>query len=308
MPRDLPTLSLQGRQAIREYRQYLETQVDMQPATIRSYIADLSAFARWCEETWAEGVEVGELFAPTNVVTPTITQYRSYLQTVAKLKPATINRALISIRRYLDWVVDSQLIHRNPAKPVKPLPRVIQPVHHLTNKEEASLLKAIDVVNNLRDRALIILMLHAGLRVGEARALKIEQIELGKNTGGIQVIGKRNKYRYVPLNATARAALREYLATLPKDCEYLFTSAKTGKAIGERMVQLIVKKYSRAANIEDLSPHDLRHRFGYRLAEANTPIHRIAQLMGHDSYNTTMIYIKGTQADLQKEVEKLAYQ
>ena len=51
-----------------------------------------------------------------------------------------------------------------------------------------------------------------------------------------------------------------------------------------------------------------QHRFGYRLADSNTPIHRIAQLMGHDSYNTTMIYIKGTDADLQKAVEKLAYE
>ena len=74
------------------------------------------------------------------------------------------------------------------------------------------------------------------------------------------------------------------------------------------MVQLIVKKYAALAKIKDLSPHDLRHRFGYRLAEANVPIHRIAQLMGHDSYNTTMIYIRGTEADLQKAVEQIAYQ
>lgn len=98
------------------------------------------------------------------------------------------------------------------------------------------------------------------------------------------------------------------MAALPQDTVYLFPSAKTGEAIGERMVQLIVKKYAAMAKIKDLSPHDLRHRFGYRLAEAHTPIHRIAQLMGHDSYNTTLIYIKGTEADLQLAVEKLAYE
>lgn len=308
MARILSRLSEQGKQAIAEYAAYMQTQLDMQPATIRSYQADLAVFAAWCEATWAEGVEVGQAFTPANVVTPTITQYRAYLQTVAKLKPATINRALISIRRYLDWAVDTELIHRNPAKPVKPVPRMEQSAHHLTDKEEGALLKAIDAVDNLRDRALIILMLHAGLRVGEVRTLTCDQVELGKNTGGIQVIGKRNKHRYVPLNATARATLKEYRATLPENTNYLFTSEKTGEAIGERMVQLIVKKYAQMANIEALSPHDLRHRFGYRLAESNTPIHRIAQLMGHDSYNTTMIYIKGTQADLRMAVEKLAYE
>ena len=162
--------------------------------------------------------------------------------------------------------------------------------------------------NNLRDRTLILLMLHVGLRVGEVRTLKRGQIEIGKNTGNVQIIGKRGKHRRVPLNATARIALREYLLTLPEDAVHLFPSEKTDSALGERMVQLIVKKYAALAKIKDLSPHDLRHRFGYRLAEANVPIHRIAQLMGHDSYNTTMIYIRGTEADLQKAVEQIAYQ
>lgn len=307
MARKGSALSNAGKQALSLYETYLRTEVDLRPATIRNYLADMLLFAVWCESTWADGVENVEAFSPTNVVTPTITQYRSYLQTVTKLKPATINRALISIRRYLDWAVDAEIINRNPAKPVKPVPRTAQPAHHLTDKEESALLRAVDEVNSLRDRALITLMLHAGLRVGEVRTLKREQIELGKNSGAIDVIGKRNKYRNVPLNGTARAVLREYIATLPLDSMYLFPSEKTGAALGERMVQLIVKKYAEMAKIKDLSPHDLRHRFGYRLAEANTPIHRIAQIMGHDSYNTTMIYIKGTQADLQSAVEKLAY-
>src|SRR5437868_12565469 len=125
MSRKLPTLSEQGQQAIAPYMAYLQTQVDMQPPTIRSYLADLSLFVAWCEATWAEGVEAGEAFAAAHVVTPTITQYRSYLQTIARLKPATINRALISIRRYFDWAVEAELIRRNPAKPVKPVPRIV---------------------------------------------------------------------------------------------------------------------------------------------------------------------------------------
>jgi integrase/recombinase XerD len=308
MSRKGSSLSEAGKPTVSRYETYLRTEVDLRPATIRNYLADVMLFAVWCETTWGDGVEVGEAFSPANVVTPTITQYRSYLQTVAKLKPATINRALISIRRYLDWAVDAELINRNPAKPVKPVPRTAQPAHQLTDKEESALLRAVDEVNSLRDRALIILMLHAGLRVGEVRTLKCEQIELGKNSGGIEVIGKRNKYRYVPLNATARSVLREYMVALPPNTIHLFPSEKTGEALGERMVQIIVKKYAEMAKIKDLSPHDLRHRFGYRLAESNTPIHRIAQIMGHDSYNTTMIYIKGTEADLQMAVEKLTYE
>ena len=58
--------------------------------------------------------------------------------------------------------------------------------------------------------------------------------------------------------------------------------------------------------MSDVSPHDLRHRFGYRMA-ASVPLHRLAQLMGHDSLDTTMIYVQGTKADLQRDVEKIAW-
>ena len=308
MAHEQQTLSVLGRATITQYEDYLKSQADMQPATIRNYVADVVLFAVWCESNWSEGVETALSFDPAHVLTTTVVQYRTHLQIVRKLKPATINRALIGIRRYLEWALDSRLIQHNPARPVKAVPQTQAPTHHLTDKEEAALLRAVGQTNNLRDRTLILLMLHAGLRIGEVRTLKCEQVEIGKKSGSVQIIGKRGKHRHVPLNATARAVLREYLPNLPADAVYLFPSDKTEGALGERMVQLIVKKYAGMAKIDDLSPHDLRHRFGYRLAEANVPIHRIAQLMGHDSYNTTMIYIRGTEADLQKAVEQIAYQ
>ena len=51
---------------------------------------------------------------------------------------------------------------------------------------------------------------------------------------------------------------------------------------------------------------DLRHRFGYWMAEV-VPLHRLAQIMGDDSLDTTMLYIRGTKQDLQHDVEKIAW-
>jgi integrase/recombinase XerD len=56
----------------------------------------------------------------------------------------------------------------------------------------------------------------------------------------------------------------------------------------------------------DVSPHDLRHRFGYRMAES-VPLHHLAQIMGHDSLDTTTLYIQGTKHDLQQAVETIAW-
>ena len=69
---------------------------------------------------------------------------------------------------------------------------------------------------------------------------------------------------------------------------------------------LLINKYAKLAQVLDVSPHDLRHRFGYRMAEV-VPLHRLAQIMGHDSLNTTMLYIRGTKQDLQQDVEKIAW-
>ncbi len=115
-----------------------------------------------------------------------------------------------------------------------------------------------------------------------------------------------NKYREVPLNTTARKVLEEYLPTLPADTVFLFPSVKTKGALSERALGYIVKKYARVARLPDVSPHDLRHRFGYRMAES-VPLHRLAQIMGHDSLDTTKLYIQGTKQDLQQAVETIAW-
>jgi integrase/recombinase XerD len=81
---------------------------------------------------------------------------------------------------------------------------------------------------------LIVLMLHTGLRVQEGGQLKRAHLTLNKRGGSVQVQGKRNKYREVPLNTTARRALEEYLVVLPADTEYLFPSQNRAGADGAR--------------------------------------------------------------------------
>ena len=140
-------------------------------------------------------------------------------------------------------------------------------------------------------------------------------ITLGKRSGHVAIYGKRNKYREVPLNGTARAVLAEYLPTLPSEGAWLFTSnkqqtlpdgAKQPAPLTERGLGYLVAKYARIAKVADLSPHDLRHRFGYRMAQT-VPLHQLAQIMSHDSLDTTMIYVQGTKQDLQQAVEAISW-
>src|SRR5881396_657657 len=109
-----PALSEQGESALIPYERHLCDEQDLSEATRRNYLSDLRQFAAWCERSWAEGQDELRPFAPTAVSTPTITTYRSYLQTVVALRPASINRHLVSIKRYVAWAVDAGLVARDP--------------------------------------------------------------------------------------------------------------------------------------------------------------------------------------------------
>ncbi len=303
-----PQLSPVGQQALEEYASALQEREDIRPVTLRNYLSDLRQFAAWYENTTAAGQELTSSFGfgPQQITTPTVTRYRDYLQQTCKLKPASVNRALISIKRYCSWAMHSGQIGRDPTRGVKMVGQGVSGAHHLTDNDEDALVKAVTANGSLRDRTLIVLMLHTGLRVGEVCQLKREHLTLNKRSGSVQVHGKGNKYREVPLNTTARNALEEYLVVLPEERSYLFPSEKTGQALTERALGYVVKKYARTANVPELRPHDLRHRFGYRMAQV-VPLHRLAQIMGHDSLDTTMIYITATKSDLQQAVEKISW-
>jgi integrase/recombinase XerC len=302
-----PTLSIPAQAALTAYQQHLRDEVDLRPATVRNYLSDLQHFMAWCETVWSEGQETEQAFALERVATPTLTRYREYLQHDVQLQPATINRHLVSLKRYFGWAADHQFTARNPASVVKLVPHMARPAHHLADHEETALVAATEQAGSLRDRTLIVLMLHTGLRVNEVCSLKRDHVVLHKRSGYLKVWGKRNKYREVPLNATARQALADYLAAQEQPMLFLFVSQRTGEQLTPRGVGFLIKKYAQKAGLAELRPHDLRHRFGYRMAQA-VPLHRLAQIMGHDSLDTTMIYIQGTEHDLQQAVEQIAWE
>jgi integrase/recombinase XerC len=258
---------------------------------------------------WQQGHEESRSFTPESVTSPTLTQYRTYLQTLQH-KPNSINRSLVSLKRYFAWLVATGQLTYDPAKVVKLVGEEVTPPRHLDDKEEQALIAAVKMKGTPRDQAIIVFMLHTGLRAQEVCTLTRLQIRLGKRSGSVTVYGKRNKYREVPLNATARIALEAYdpLLTRPhaQDATPLFRSEKRHTRLTERGLGYLVKKYTEQAKLRDVSPHDLRHRFGYRMA-ASVPLHRLAQLMGHDSLDTTMIYVQGTKQDLQQAVEHIAW-
>jgi integrase/recombinase XerD len=304
-----PQLSPTGEEALIQYEQTLRNREDLTPVSIRNYLSDLRHFLAWYETCLAAGGDeaLSRLeFDLQTITTPALTRYRTYLQKEQRQKPASVNRALISLKRYFGWAMETHHITYNPSTTVKLVGQEETAPRHLEDDEEQALMAAVTKRGTLRDRVLIVLLLHTGLRAQEICQLRQDQVKFGKRSGFLEITGKRNKYREVPLNTTARKALEEYLSNIPSESSFLFPSGKTKKALSERMLGYIVKKYATYAKLADVSPHDLRHRFGYRMAES-VPLHRLAQIMGHDSLDTTRLYIQGTRHDLQQAVETIAW-
>lgn len=299
-------VSTQGELIIAKFIDTLTIREDLKPKTLKEYAGDLKQFIGWFEAH--EHQEEDTIFYIEDVSTTTLTRYRDVMQRITELKPATINRRLITLKRFFEWAITEEIIRRDPSKPVKLVPEEKLSPRQMADREESALVAAAEHNGKLRDQTILILMLHTGLRTMEVCDLSPRDISIGKRSGQLIVrAGKRNKQREVPLNSTCRAILEKYMAELSPGSAYLFPSEKTGNRLSERALRHVIQKYMKLARLEGLSAHDLRHRFGYVMA-VNTPLHRLAQIMGHDSLDTTMIYVKATRADLQSEVEKISWE
>ncbi len=90
-----PVLTNSGEAAIAAYTRYLHDEQDVSGGTRRSYLSELRQFAAWCEVSWSDGHDTQVAFTPPLITTPLLTQYRSYLQTVRRMQPTTINHILV---------------------------------------------------------------------------------------------------------------------------------------------------------------------------------------------------------------------
>ncbi len=285
---------------------------DRSAHTVRNYLSDLRQFGTWFRQTADT-----ELSPP--LVTPLdIRDYRQYLQTVRRLKAATVNRKLAAISVWLDWALDAGLLlDVNPAKNVRGVRSSQRVAKWLSRRDEGKVLRVLGRELNaartvparrkaLRNRALVVLILNTGLRAEEALSLRLPDLEIKARSGNVLVrSGKGNKERSVPLNKNARNALREWLAVRPSDTDYVFTSQKGGRWSGAG-ARAAMQEIARVAGVE-AHLHTLRHTFAKRLVDAGVSLEKVAALLGHSNLNTTRIYTAPGESDLEDAVGKLEY-
>jgi integrase/recombinase XerC len=281
---------------------------DLAPATLRGYRYDLQHFLAW-HQSVQEGPFTVEGLAGYDLIA-----YRQHM-VISGRRPATVNRRLDALRRLCRWAQASGSLVTDAARDVRPMRTVRnqQPVG-LTDVEVHALLRAAGASSHglaVRNYAMVQLMLQAGLRVSEVASLQIADITISDRSGSVRIRqGKGLKARDVPLNATARRALKQFLEErgLPsKDKKTALFISSRNTAMPVRTIQAVIASVARRARLKrvPVSAHTLRHTFalGY-LRDNPGRLVELASLLGHESLDTTAIYTRPSRDDLAADLER----
>ena len=209
---------------------------------------------------------------------------------IAELNPKTISKKLSAVRSFSEYLSDNGLnvFLRADAsiKVAKTLPKPISHEHILEALEKANL-----------DEKLAVLMLYTfGLRISELSSVKLNDISFE----WLRVTGKGNKQRDIPMLASTKKILDEYLATSGVK-KFLFE--KKGEKLSENSLRYMITKVFRRVGLK-VTPHQLRHSYASSLLNGGAPIVDVSELLGHSSMATTQIYTKLGSALKQKNYNK----
>lgn len=282
---------------LRQYENHLK-ETD-RGSSMRSYMGDIRRFTGWIADRHGE-------FSPAAVSPLDLVQYRQHLQDEKKA-PATVNRALISLKLFFNWLTKKEVIKNNPSEDIKPVAEAARLAPKwLDGNQQAALIREVREGGSARDEATIGLMLHAGLRISEVCALHRGDLHIGERAGKVIVRqGKGNKHREVPLNKTIRKILARWLEENHEGP--LFTNRSGGPITSNGIYKLLVE-YAYRAKLPEVTPHTLRHTFCKNAIDRGIPIDHVAAMAGHSSLDVTKRYTAPSMADLQGAVERMAWE
>ena len=266
-----------------DFRNYLRIERGMSPNTVASYVRDVEGL-----------LEAYEGYLPADIGTPEVEKYLS--DRIQKgLSKRSQARLLSSLRSFFNWCIEEGDLKDNPCDRIdapklgKYLPAV------LSVEEVDAIMESVDLKasSGLRDRAILEVLYGCGLRVSECTGLLLSHVHLDE--GYVDVIGKGNKQRIIPLGEMAAEAVRNYLPVRPEPSarayeDVLFLN-HFGRPLSRVSVFNLVKERAMAAGIhKEISPHTFRHSFATHLIEGGADLRIVQEMLGHESILTTEIY------------------
>ncbi len=283
---------------VEDFLQFLRHERGQSDNTARTYAAVLGKFIAWAQKQnlgdWKQ-VELKHLMSFLQH------ERERNLETEPKDSPRRLSGESVyleiaALRAFYKFAENEKLLPQNVTENLS-LPRRWKRLPKaLTDEEIAKVLapETPETPENIRDRAILELAYASGLRLSELKNLRLEQLHL--EAGFINVIGKGNKERVVPVGRKAVTALSRYLEAArpkfvtPKSPASVFLT-KRGTPFASVTLWLRIKNRVRRAGIpRNITPHMLRHSFATHLLEHGADLRVIQELLGHANISTTEIY------------------
>jgi len=261
-----------------------------------AYDKALTDFLAWYQSTGQRGL-----------IKATVAEYKTYLQGLG-YAPSTINQRLSAIRKLAIEAADNGLMDAQLANGVARVKGVkssgVRTGNWLTKDQAQRLLDVPDIttLKGLRDRAILAVMLGAGLRRSEVAALTFEHIQQREGRWVIvDLIGKGKRVRTVPIPSWAKQAIDEWTQTAGISEGRIFRAVNkgdrlAGESLTSQAVQDVVKAYAKQCGFE-LAAHDLRRTFAKLARKGGADLMQIQLTLGHASVKTTERYL-GENQDL----------
>lgn len=267
----------------------------------RAFTQDARKFALWF------GTANREPFVIGRVTARDITDFKDYLRRDKGHAVATVNRALVTVRRWFSWLVEQGHVASNPAKKVKELKRQALAPKGLDRSQVRRLLREVELRQDIRAGAIFSVLLYTGCRCSDLVNLELHDLLLGERSGTVVFrFGKGGKQRSVPVPLQARRALQAYLDTRPPVQSQKVFIGERG-SLTDRGVRALCNKFSVLIGVK-LHPHLLRHTMAHQfLADVGNDLVALAQILGHESLNTTSRYVKRSEQQLAEASERLNY-
>jgi integrase/recombinase XerC len=265
------------------YFEHLRTERQVSPHTLDGYRRDLVKVLSFCEKQRLP--EWGQLKSPH--VRQLIAEQHRHGQSGRSL--ARLLSSLRGLYRYLNQ--EGRCAH-DPAAGIS-APKGERRLPRLLDTDRAMQLLDGGVEDDFighRDQAMLELFYSSGLRLAELVGLNLDQLDLP--AGLVQVQGKGNKARVLPVGRKAREALEAWLPVraLSDPPDGAVFVSQQGRRLGPRAVQLRVRQAGVRELGQHLHPHMLRHSFASHMLESSQDLRSVQELLGHADIGTTQIY------------------
>ncbi|MEA2642786.1 MAG: integrase/recombinase XerD [Chloroflexota bacterium] len=279
-------------ECIDAFLDHMANQRRVAPNTIAAYHNDLRQFV---EHLVAEADDLTRL---ASLDSAALTGYVLCLRDKGYAQ-ATVARKIAAVKSFFHYAVESGLVRENPAAALdSPRVRRAQPRPASAADVQALLDAGCSGAgpDSLRNRAMLTLLYHSGMRVSEVVALDVHDLDL--SAGTVLCRGRGDRARSIPLPVEARDALDLYLdegrpllgRDLSEEEHALFLNHR-GTRLTRQGFWLIMKDRAREAGIEaSITPHTLRHSFAYQHLDSGTALRELKELLGHMNISTTQIY------------------